>query len=791
MSRAEKRRQQKLALKTTKSEQPAPAVAAPLNLNLDLAVQHHAAGRLDEAESACQQVLQAEPNHPVALHLLAMVTHKLGRNDQAIDLISRVLTIKPDYAEAHNSFAIILKNMGRLDEAVASYHRAIAINPNYGEAHYNLGNALLEQGNADLAVASYQTSLAINPGHLNAHYNLANALRILARLDEAVAKYRQVLAINPAYGEAHNNLGLTLQQQGKLAEAIACFSKVTALNPDNAEGHFILGNAFLEAGRIDEAEATFKRTITLNPDFAEAHLNLGNVYNEMQNIGKATDSFRDALAINPDLADAHYNLGNALLILQREDEAMACFEKALAINPDHCESFNNLGNALYGLGRPARACDNYRKAMAITAHYAVAHSNLIFTQDLLPDIDQIAQQAERKCWNDTFIVPLSDQIRPHDNDKNPQRRLRIGYVSADFRRHSACLGFAPLIVDHDRQNFDVTCYDATPTGDVVSATLRAAASQWRDIKNIDDTELAATIRADAIDILVDLSGHTRGNRLKIFGHKPAPLQVTGIGHLAPGLTTIDYRLTTQWITPPEEAAIYPEQPIYLDTYFGFTAPAGPPPLGPPPCLENGCMTFGFLGRFNKISDAALALWAGILQAVPDSTLLLKYSQLDAPEARQKIIETFAAFGISPERLTLLGNTDQGQHLEAHNCVDIILDSVPHGGGITALESLWMGVPVIGLASPEKAGSRIIRSICQPLDLEQCATGSLEDYHACALHWAAHADKLLPIRQRLRQRVSDTYAHFPGDVEKSYRLIWQRWCKGETAAPLWHAGRPHG
>ena len=296
--------------------------------------------------------------------------------------------------------------------------------------------------------------------------------------------------------------------------------------------------------------------------------------------------------------------------------------------------------------------------------------------------------------------------------------------------------------------------------------------------------MAKIIREDSIDILVDLSGHTVDNRLNIFAYKPAPIQVTGIGHLSPGLSTIDYRLTTPLMTPPEEEKIYPENPIYLDTYCAYTAPQISPPVVAPPCLENGFITFGFLGRFNKASDAVQAQWGKILRDIPNSRLLLKFAQLDNPGVQQKIKQTFSSFGVTEDRLILLGKTDQFEHLEAHNRVDIVFDTFPHGGGITTMDSMWMGVPVLGLLLPNKIIGRSIDFICKPVGLEDWSARNLNEYHDIAVEWAGRTKDLSTLRQELRERFSDVYLRFHRDVETSYRLIWQRWCKGEMPSPLY-------
>jgi len=689
-------------------------------------------------------------------------------------------SVKPDFAVAAQHH-----QNGRTAQAAKIYQAILNADGDHTPSLNNLGMILTGEGNNEQAITLFSKAIALAPENARSHSSMAIALYQLGRLDDSLLSFRKSLAINPVDEQSHFNLGNVLKEIERPLEAIASYREALRLNPGNLHAHINIGAILLDQYNPQEAAVCFRNVLLTNPGIAEAHFNLGKALQIMEKFDQAAASFDTALAINPAYFEALNNLGNALHNMGKLNQAEGAYRQALVIKPDYAEALSNLGNTLHNLGKYDQAEGAYRKAMAIKPDYAEAHGNLIFLQDFMPAIDQRGQQAERKLWDNAFIRPLVPASpAPYANSREPARRLRIGYVSADFRDHSAYLGFGPLIVDHDRENFDVTCYDATITGDHVSAALRSAATHWRDIRNISDEALAKTIREDSIDILVDLSGHSKGNRLKVFAYKPAPLQATGIGHLPPGISTMDYRLTTELMTPPDEEAIYPEKPIYLNTYFGFTPSPDWPPVGPSPCLTNGFITFGYLGRFSKVSDDALAVWAGILDDVASARLLLKDSQFDDPAARQKITALFAAFGIAAERLIFLGKTNRHEHLAAHNRVDILLDSFPHGGGITVMESIWMGVPVIGLINPKKAGGRIIQSICQPLGLAQWSTRSAADYRALAVNWAGRDEALSNLRQQLRQRLWAVYASFPGDVEKAYRMIWQRWCRGEEPDALY-------
>ncbi len=669
---------------------------------------------------------------------------------------------------------------GQTEKAKAAYRQVLESDPDHAEANHMMSVFAYRDGDFENVIDFIKRAISTAPQQPIYYNNLGIAFQNLDRLDEAIANYQKALDLNPAYADAHNNLGTAFQEMERAGDAIPCFQKALALKTDYADAHGNMGCALQELGRLDEARASYLKALSINPNYAKALSNLGVVLQVTGRLDDAAASLRQALSIDPHDVKAHGNMGCVLNELGRMDEALSSFHKALDLDPGNADTHNNLGIALQDMGRLDEACASYQKALALDPGFAVAHSNLIFIQDLFSNMDQAAQQAERKRWDDSFIRPLSGKIKPHANSRDEGRRLRIGYVSADFRHHSACQGFAPLILDHDREQFEVVCYDANAVPDSITRDLRTAATSWRATLGVSDEDLAKMIRADGIDILVDLSGHTKGARLTVFGYKPAPVQVTGVGHMPPGLSTIDYRLTTAAATPPGEEAIIPEKPIYLETYFGFRAPPHAPQVKPP---GSGPMTFGCFNRFTKISDQALALWARILLDTPESRLLIKAAQMSEAPLRQGIMDFFSGHGIAKDRLILLSKTSHAEHLEAYNRVDVSLDTFPQGGGITTLESLWMGTPVVGLLDSLKIIGRQIAFTCRPLGLDAWIAESTEDYHRIAVEWAGRRQELAELGSEMRGRIEGVYGRFTRDVEDAYRTIWKRWRNDEAPSPL--------
>jgi tetratricopeptide (TPR) repeat protein/SAM-dependent methyltransferase len=415
MNRAEKRRQRKLAEKAAKREarkkpgggQLERQQQSTIEQDLDLAIQHHKAGDLRKAEGIYQQILEADPNQPVALHLLGVIAHQVGKNDLAVDLITKVTAIKPDYAEAHINLGNVLKDLGKLDDAVASYHKALAIKPDYAEAHNNLGNALRELGKLDDATASYHKALAIKPDYADAHNNLGVALQNLGRPEEAVASYHKALAIKPDYADAHNNLGNAFKELGGLEDAVASYHKALAIKPDYAEAHSNLGFALQNLGKPDEAVASCHKALAIKPDLVEAHNNLGNALQDLGRPEEAVASYQKALAIKPDLAEAHNNLGNSLKELGQLDEAVASYHRALAIKPDYAEAHSNLGLALYGLGKSEDAFTCQRRAIVLNPQ------NDVFWAGLASSLETLSfTSVDDNLWQDLLHLLELPRVRP-------------------------------------------------------------------------------------------------------------------------------------------------------------------------------------------------------------------------------------------------------------------------------------------------------------------------------------------------------------------------------------------
>ena len=711
------------------------------------ALKLHQSGRLVEAEGLYQEIVVANPRDFDALHLLGVVWTQQGRYEEAVTIISKALKRNPRSFDAHYNLGNALNALHRHKDAVASFRHAIAINPKHPLANNNLGIALQDAERPDDAIAAFRRALTADPNYAEAHFNLARALASQGHYDDAVAGYRHAIALKPGYADAHINLGAVLQALARYDDAADSLNLALSLRPDSVEALNNLGIVLRELAQYDESIVRLKRALAINPQFAEAHNNLANSLKDARRYDEAVAHYRQAIALKTDYAEAWNNLGTALGLLNQYEEAIACYRKALAIKPDFSE----------------------------------AHSYLIFTIDFLPGSSVADQQGERARWYGDHAARFASAIKAHANSRDPERRLKVGYVSADFRRHSAALAIGPVIRHHDRNAFDVVLYSGVKREDEVTQDFKARAALWRPVAGLSDDALAEQIRADGIDILIDLSGHTEGNRLLAFARKPAPVQMTGWGHaLGTGVRTIDYFLADPVSVPADVRPLFAETVIDLPAIIGYEAPAYAPEVSALPTLSGQPLTFGSFNRISKLTPTTLAVWSRLLQAVPESRLLLKDSQLSDPGERRRITEVLGGYGIGPSRLILLPGTTHAEHLAAYGQMDIALDPFPTNGGVTTTEALWMGVPVVALLG-SSVSSRVSAGILSGLGLKDWIASSEEDYVAIAARHAADRGALSFLRGQMRAMMlaspvgnPDAYCRA---VEAAYRAAWRSYCLG--------------
>jgi len=597
------------------------------------------------------------------------------------------------------------------------------------------------------AVECFNKAIGIEPGFAKAHSRIGDCFVKQDKLDEAVDSYNKALSIQPDIIESLNNLGMVLQKKGKIADSIKYFLKVLEIEPNNLGAHNNLGNALLAQGKQVEAVEYFKKANSIKPDDAGTLNNLGN---GLQSIGKLTEAFE-------------------------------CYNKAVATKQDFPETFNNLGNLLNQMGKPDEAAEHYHQALTLRPNYPTAHSNYLLMLNYLPNITSKEIYEESLKWDKQQTAGLARK-ELHTKKTGPQKsRLNIGYVSPDFRHHSVAYFFEPLLKAHNRENFTTYCYSNVNHPDVVTKRLQSEADHWVSIVGMNDDDAADMIRNDKIDILVDLTGHTGNNRLVLFAYKPAPIQVTWLGYPnTTGMSAIDYRFTDE-ITDPIGAAdkLYSEKLIRLENGFLCYQPYDlAPEVSRLPCLNKGNTTFGSFNNLVKLNSEVIKIWSEILQAVPDSQIILKGSTGN-PDIKTHLTDLFYKYGISRERVIFYDRLPkQEDHLALYNKVDIALDPFPYNGTTTSFEALWMGVPVVTMLGDRHSG-RVGASIMHHLGLQDLLVAkSPEDYIEKAVDLTGDLDILTEVRNGLRSELLNSplcdAAGFTKKVEQAYVSMWEEY-----------------
>ena len=706
----------------------------------------------------------------------------LGRREESLACFERALVMDPVNRGALVGRSDVLNKLHRHTEALASADHALAVDPGLAEALNNRGNALLALRRHEDALASYDRVLAVRPDYAEALSNRGNALLALQRPDEALASYGRAVRLKPDYAEAHYNLGNALLDLGRPQEAVASCDEALSLKPDYAEAHNNLGNAFLGLARPDEAVASFYKAISLKPDYPEAYSNLGNALQVQSGFDEAVQNYRRALALKPDFAEAHKNLGNALKEQGKLDEAVASYQQALSCKPDFAEAHNNLGNALQDQGKLDEAVASYRQALSCKPDFAAVYSNLLFATQFCAVQSPEELLAIHAPFAAQFEAPLKAQWRRHQNTAEPARRLKVGYVSPDLRRHAVAFFIEPVLACHDSKQIEVFCYYNHLLRDGFTDRLAGYADHWLDCKSLPDPQLAERIRADGIDILVDLAGHTRDNRLLTFARKPAPIQITYLGYPGTsGLTAMDYRLTDGCADPAGSEAYYTEKLLRLpDSLCCYRPDRDMPQITALPARHNGYVTFGSFNNFNKIDRPCIELWARVLSAVPGSRLLMV--TVPEGESRQRLTAQFGALGVAAQRLEFVGKLAQGEFLRTFQRADIALDPIAVTGGTTTCEALWMGLPVVVLVGA-RFTTRVGYSFLSAAGLQEFAAQSAQGYVQVAAKLAGDLTRLAQLRAGMRAQMARSplvdEARFTRNLEKIYRQVWQHWCSAAT------------
>lgn len=672
--------------------------------------------------------------------------------------------------------ARVLHQQGQLDEARSAYKKVLKKAPDNFMALHFYALAEYQSGNAELGIRTLKRALLADPKSAQAQSDMGSMLIAVGRFADSLASCDKAIAIDPTLMLAYANRGLALSGLARYEDAIASFDKAIELMPDRADTWNDRGNALHKLGRYTDALESYDKAIEIDPLNDVAFMNRAGTYKELKQFDKALASYDRALSIGKRPVQAGLARAETQLFMRNVKDAMATCTAVLKIEPNSVMALTLLGNCMASLGDAETAIALHSRALELMPNYEAAISSKIFSMDFCAGSDLEAQQAARKNWWTQIGAPIYRAAStPPTNDRNPDRRLVVGYVSADFRAHSAAFTFRPVIQQHNRTQFEVVLYSGVVVADDATNSFKEAADKWRDTTQMSDQQLADQIKEDKVDILIDLSGHSSGNRLRVFARKPAPVQVTAWGHATgTGLPVMDYLLGDPVAIPAEDRHLYAEAIYDLPSIVIIEPLPQEWQSDELPFDRNGYLTYGSLNRISKITPATVEVWSQVLTTTPTSRLILKDHQIDDPAVRQTLLEKFGARGIAANRITLLGSSSRQDHLGTLKQIDLCLDPFPQAGGVSTWEALHMGVPVV---------SRLGNTVSSRVGCAVLAAAGLPDFIApndaryIEIASRPDLDRLRLIRRGLRDFILQRCgpAAYTRAVEDAYRTMWKRWC----------------
>jgi len=710
----------------------------------------------------------------------ALGLHQAGRIREALGRYGRILTRQPGNFLARYHQGLARLQLGELEAGARALEQAVKLKPDHPQARYDLGRALSLLGRHAQALPHFEHLVALAPDQAEARFYLGLTLAQLQRAEDALPHLERAAEMKPELAEVWHNLGGVLLDLGRHEAAVQAFERAVALQPGLADAHNGLGNALNKLARYKDACAAYKRAIALKGDFFEAFLGWGTALREMGQHKAARAAYEQALALRPEDADAHGMLGRVLKDMGLSREAIEHLKRALAAKPNLADAHCDLAGELYVWGRYEEGREHFETAIRLAPEATWPWSGLLFSLHFDPAVSAAELAALHRRFGERFETPLKPTWRPHDNTPDPERTLRVGFVSGDFRRHPVGYFMVEVMEALDHTRIQPYLYANQGQDDDYTARFKACAHVWREVKGLDDDALAAEIRADGIDILIDLSGHTAGERLMVFARKPAPVQVSYLGYFdTTGLSAMDYILGNAWVLPREEENLYSERPWRLpESHLCYSRPTVAVAVTSLPAKEQGQITFGCFNKFEKLNPKVAACWARVLQAVPGSRLYLKGKPLVDPVVAETVRNRFEDNGVPGDRLILEGVSGYQAYLESYHKVDIALDPWPYNGGTTTMDALWMGVPVLTLGG-DRYVAHMSASILANAGLSDWIAADEDDYVAKAAAFAADLEGLARLRAGLRQRLLASplcdASRFARHFEDALRGMWRQWC----------------
>lgn len=745
---------------------------------LHQALANQRVGKLSEAAETYKEILRVDAAHPDALHLLGLIESKQGNHADAIHLIEQAAAAAPASTVILGNLGVVLRRAGRTSAAIDAYRRALALDPENADIYFNLGKSLKAAGDFGEAETAFRKAISLAPEKPSAWLSLAS-LYADRETSAAVQIAEQAVHYCPDNVDVHMNVGALYRKAGRSEDALRAYRRAVELAPRKVDALCRLASSLISGRDVEEGQKYLALAQSIEPESIHVLNALGLLHNTLGNATAAINVFRRAIELYPEYGTAHSNLSSALRKLGEVSDSLAAVQRGIELEPKNIESKVIEGGALMLLGRLKEAERAFRSAIDMKDGYRDAHDSLLMCQHYQPEQTAHSILQSHLEWNRLYAEHLGGGLAFPDGGQN-DRKIHIGFVSADLGAHPVGYFTVRLFESLDRDRFSTTVYSDRLGNDVMSERIKRSVDRWYDTAPLTDDQLTETIREHQVDILFDMAGHTAQNRMLVFARRAARVQISWAGYVGTtGLSTMDYLLADNYHTPLGVEANFTEKLLRMPNgYVTYCAPEGLPEVGPLPALRNGYVTFGAMCNPAKVNPDVLRLWSQILQRAPESRLMLSYCGWPDPANRQRVLHGLGP-SICPSRVRFEYKTGPAGLMALYGDVDVALDTFPYSGGLTTIEALWMGVPTITLPGDRFEGRHSLSHLTN-VGLNDCIAASETEYIDKALRLAADVPGLSQLRAGLRDKMlASPLCNGPLFAEHFGLLMQQVWVASRT------------